>query len=141
MIKKKKIVEKIKEVEQPVVVENKPELQYEFYEKANLVIHCNKCNKITHICTQNEKGEVTPIVIEGSLDLTKLFGGPMPTDNYSRFPLFCDSCKTMLSIMFTPAEKNRNISEAEIVEELEEEKQSEPILDPESEPIIVEDII
>lgn len=79
-----------------------PGVDYEYYDEAALVIHCNKCNALTHICTKDEEGNIVPIVIKEALDLTKLFGGPMPTDNHSQFPLFCDTCKTMLTLRFAP---------------------------------------
>lgn len=79
-----------------------PGVDYEYYDEAALVIHCNKCNALTHICTKDEEGNIVPIVVKEALDLTKIFGGPMPTDNHSQFPLFCDTCKTMLTLRFAP---------------------------------------
>lgn len=94
---------------------------YEYYDDACLVIHCNKCNKLTHVCTQDAEGNIVPIVVSKALDLTKLFGGPMPTDNHSQFPLFCDTCKTMLTLRFAPVIKE----DAEKTEEVKVEPKLE----------------
>jgi hypothetical protein len=103
MVKKtKKVPETVaEELKVPAVVD------YQYYDEAALVIHCNKCNKLTHICTKDEEGNIVPIVIKDALDLTKLFGGPMPTDNHSAFPLFCDTCKTMLTLRFAPINREQ----------------------------------
>lgn len=85
-----------------VNAEVRPEVKFEHYDEARLVIHCNKCNTLTQICYNDGEGNVNPIIVSGALDLNKLVGGPMPTDNHSRLPLYCDTCKTMLTLCLAP---------------------------------------
>lgn len=121
-----------KEIQAQETVNEQPqsEVKYEHYDQAAIVIHCNKCNAFTTLCTKDEEGKIAPLVItEGVVDMTKLIGGPMPTDNHSAFPLFCDTCKTMLTLRFMPVTENKLelavedvIEDAQVVEEVVEPK-------------------
>ena len=94
----------------------------EYYEYADLVIHCSKCDKYTSIAMPNH--------IHKFLDVTELMGGPLSTDNYSQFGLYCDHCKTMLALRFvkskvveeTPTQQDAVIEDVTPIEDTNENK-------------------
>jgi hypothetical protein len=97
-----------KKKETTVNIPERPEIQYEYYEAgADLVIHCSKCNQLTPIIIPNN--------IQKALDLTAIIGGPMPTDNQSAFPLYCDHCKVALTLRMIPHQEQTAIEAEKIM--------------------------